>query len=269
VKNQTVICGDCLIEMGKMRNGSVDIVVTSPPYNINMPYFKYSDSKPRAEYINWMLEAISEMGRLLTENGSVFLVMSAKPSDPSLPFEVITRVKDLKWQNHIMWVKSIAIGNDPSLSFGHYKPINSKRFEHSCFENVFHLTKLGSVDCDRLAIGLPYKWKCNRKNRKTGEKKPDLRPRGNAWYVPYETIQRREERFHHPAPFPAGLAEMCIKFHGVGGKPIVLDPFVGIGNTLLATAKLGLTGIGIDLDESYCDVSRKQLEMCDGEGCLY
>jgi len=259
VRKQTVICGDCLEEMGKMEEGSVDVIVTSPPYNIDMPYSKYSDKRPREEYVNWMLDVVRGMERVLSADGSLFLVMSAKPTDPYLPFEVVMAIDGLEWQNHIVWVKSIAIGEDPNLSFGHYKPINSSRFEHSCFENIFHLTKSCSVKCDRLAIGLPYKWKCNRKNRKTGENKPDVRPRGNAWYVRYETIQKKAERFNHPAPFPEKLAKMCIEFHGAGKNPSILDPFLGIGSTLLASDEMGLSGVGIDIDEAYCESSMKRL----------
>ena len=253
VCGQTVICGDCVEMMRTMEDESFDVVCTSPPYNIDARYRRYKDKKPRDEYIDWLLQVVVEIKRLLKADGSLFLVMAGKCSDPALPFDALSPIKRLmKLQNHIIWVKSIAIGDDPRLSFGHYKPVNSNRFEHNCFENVFHLTKTGKVACDKLAIGLPYKWKCNRKNRKTKELGPDLRPRGNTWYVRYDTIQHKSERFYHPSPFPPKLVEMCIRFHGLKKKPTVLDPFLGIGNTLLACDKLGLEGVGVDMDEAYC-----------------
>jgi site-specific DNA-methyltransferase (adenine-specific) len=75
----------------------------------------------------------------------------------------------------------------------------------------------------------------------------------------HETVQDRAERFHHPAPFPATLAEMCIRLHGINKQPIVVDPFAGIGSTLMAAARLELRGIGIDSNKTYCMAARDRL----------
>ena len=95
-------------------------------------------------------------------------------------------------------------------TFGHFKPINSPRFLNDCHEYVFHFTKSGRVELNRLALGVPYQDKSNiaRWRHTQGD---DLRCRGNTWFVPYETIQRREKERPHPATFPVQLAEWCIK----------------------------------------------------------
>ena len=99
-------------------------------------------------------------------------------------------------------------------TFGHFKPINSPRFLNDCHEYVFHFTKSGRVELNRLALGVPYQDKSNiARWSHTGGK--DLRCRGNTWFVPYETIQSREKERPHPATFPVQLAEWCIKLHGV------------------------------------------------------
>ena len=86
----------------------------------------------------------------------------------------------------------------------------------------------------RLAIGVPYEYKSNLKERKkkkkkelkAGDLKPDVRCRGNTWFVRYKTIQNKKERGKHPSSFPIELVEMCPKLSfGEETNGIVLDPF--------------------------------------------
>ncbi len=129
-----------------------------------------------------------------------------------LPHEIVFQFRDLfVLQNTIHWIKSIAIDD---RTFGHFKPISSKRFLNDCHEYIFHFTKTGRVEIDRLALGVPYQDKSNiaRWSHTRGR---DKRCRGNTWFIPYETIQSREKERPHPATFPVQLAEWCIKLHGV------------------------------------------------------
>jgi len=257
---QKIITGDCLEVMGKLDEKSVDVVCTSPPYNIGLKYNKYKDDLEYLKYLEWMAKVGREIARILKDDGSFFLNIGSTNTNPFLSADVADSQRDIfVLQNHIVWVKAISIGDDPNNSFGHYKPINSNRYLNNLYEDVFHFTKDGNKNIDRLAIGLPYKWKCNMKVRKTGEIKLDLKCRGNAWFIPYETIQNKSERYHHPAPFPVLLPKRCIQLHGVTKNMIVVDPFLGIGNTLLACKELNVNGIGIDLDKDYCDISKKRL----------
>ena len=123
-------------------------------------------------------------------------------------------------------------------TFGHFKPINSQRFLNDCHEYVFHFTKSGRVELNRLALGVPYQDKSNiaRWSHTRGK---DLRCRGNTWFVPYETIQSREKERPHPATFPVRLAEWCIKLHGASRVRTMLDPFLGIGNSAVAAQGCG------------------------------
>jgi hypothetical protein len=113
---------------------------------------------------------------------------------------------------------------EPVRTFGHFKPINSPRFLNDCHEYVFHFTKSGRVELDRLALGVPYQDKSNiaRWSHTRGR---DLRCRGNTWFVPYETIQSREKERPHPATFPVQLAEWCINLHGASRVHTMLVRF--------------------------------------------
>ena len=243
-----VITGDCLDVMAAMEPESIDAVVTSPPYNLNLAYASYQDSKTDADYLDWLFDVAAALRRVLRPNGSVFLNLSGSPSRPWLPFEAIIRLRPLfHLQNHITWVKSIAVGGG---SAGHYKPVGGARFLHHTHEHLFHLTLTGRVPLDRLAIGVPFQDKSNIARRGHAR---DLRCRGNTWFIPYATVRSKSQKFNHPGAFPVELPLWCLHLTGLP-SPVVLDPFAGTGSTLVAAAWAGGHGIGIEVDAGYADV---------------
>lgn len=256
--------GDCLEGMEKLlQPESIDVVVTSPPYNIGVRYGAYNDRIPRETYLKWIRDWARLVRRVLAPHGSLFLNIGSKPSDPWVPFDVAAQVREsLVLQNVIHWIKSIYVENDSygdsvSINVGHFKPINSRRFLNDAHEYVFHFTREGNVPLDRLSIGVPYKDDSNVERWKTAGK--GVRCRGNNWYIPYSTIQRRSTDRPHPASFPPELAEMCIRLHGLEKTKLVLDPFLGIGNTAVACARLGVEMFGFEIDEEYLTVAKKRV----------
>jgi site-specific DNA-methyltransferase (adenine-specific) len=143
------------------------------------------------------------------------------------------------------------------VTFGHYQPIQSPRYLNACHEFIFHLTRTGSVRLDRLAVGVPYQDKSNVSRWKGAAR--DVHCRGNTWFIPYETIQSRDKERPHPATFPVKLPEMCIRLHGVSRTKRVLDPFLGLGSSAVASARLGVPFIGFDVDAGYVDESAKRV----------
>jgi site-specific DNA-methyltransferase (adenine-specific) len=269
--------------MSRLANTSVDLVVTSPPYNLGISYGKYSDQQDRRSYLEWCGKWARRVRRLLKPDGSFFLNIGSAPSNPMLPHELVMALRDLfVLQNTIHWIKSIAIeewcshrpvagqtGPAPQTvrrpvatnarSYGHFKPINSKRFLNDCHEYVFHFTKSGRVELNRLALGVPYQDKSNiaRWAHTHGR---DLRCRGNTWFIPYETIQSREKERPHLATFPVQLAEWCIKLHGISRVETMLDPFLGIGNSAGAAQRCGVKKfIGFEIDETYLAEAKQRI----------
>jgi len=248
--------------------GSVDVVVTSPPYNLGIDYSGYDDGISREDYLAWTDEWAAEVRRVLSAGGSFFLNVGSRPKDPSVPFQVLgVMQKHFTLQNTIHWIKSIAIekkdvGDYPGITgdvcVGHYKPINSKRFLNDCHEYVFHLTKTGDVPLDRLALGVPYQDKTNIGRWK--QAKADVRCRGNTWFIPYRTIRSREDQRPHPATFPVQLPEMCMRLHGVERIGLAMDPFLGIGHSAIAAARLGVEFVGFEIDAEYYDRARQNLQ---------
>ncbi|PYJ31047.1 MAG: site-specific DNA-methyltransferase [Verrucomicrobia bacterium] len=274
---------DCIKGMSRLGDESVDLVVTSPPYNLGIRYGKFSDTQDRGSYLDWCGEWAEQVRCVLKPNGSFFLNIGSAPSNPLLPHEIVMALRGFfVLQNTIHWVKSIAIdefcshrpvagqtgvalqtGHTPvatnARSVGHFKPISSKRFLNDCHEYIFHFTKTGRVEMDRLAIGVPYQDKSNIA-RWAHTRGSDLRCRGNTWFVPYETIQSRAKERPHPATFPVQLAEWCIKLHGVSRVETMLDPFLGIGNSAVAAKRCGVRKfIGFEIDETYLAEARRRI----------
>lgn len=252
-----------------IRNGvPVDVIVTSPPYNINKNYRSYVDKKERNEYLSWLSEIARTSYNILKNEASFFLNVSGAPSDSLLPLEVAKAFFDsgYKLQNTIHWIKSISIEKEdlaktgsfsPSknVSLGHFKPIISERFLNDFHEYIFHFTKDGDVKLDKLAIGVPYQDKTNIGRWKSS--KEDKRDRGNVWFIPYQTI--RKER-PHPAIFPERLPYLCIKLHGIKEGMLVYDPFMGIGNTALACIQLNVNFIGTEIDYGYIQSAKERID---------
>lgn len=278
-----LVCGDCVPILDSLQAKCVDCTVTSPPYNLGIGYEVYDDSIPREEYLSWTGRWLRAVRRVTTDQGSLFLNMGGKPKDPLGPEQVLMKAVEEGWvlQNKIYWVKSISVRvktkeelirqvcakagytdtaanvivrcfreiegeNGKERSFGHFKPLNSDRFVNDTVELVYHLTRDGHVDLDKLAVGVQYEDLSNLTRDNRG-KNGNVRCRGNSWWIPYETIKNRDEDRPHPATYPIELAERCFKLHGLSRIQATLDPFSGLGNTALAAARLGLNHVGIEL----------------------
>lgn len=247
---------DCIDGMLSLPAGSVDVVVTSPPYNLNIKYGTYQDDLPRENYLRWLGDVFAAVKHCLSDNGHFFLNVGYSNIDPWVGMDVAQVARQhFILQNNFTWVKSIYVNNKTS---GHFKPINSKRFVNPTWEHLYHFTKDGNIPIDRLAVGVPYEYKSNI-DRFEGNTSGDVRCRGNTWFIPYDTIANREKaRGKHPATFPVALVDQCVKLSGKKG--IVLDPFMGTGTTAVAAKQLGLDYVGYDIDSDYIEFAEQRLK---------
>ena len=251
--------GDCVEILRALPEASVDSIVTSPPYNLGVRYRTYDDTIPRQAYLEWTNAWVKAAARVLAGEGSLFLNVGAKPTDPWTAFDVAQAVRPhLQLQNTIHWIKSIAIERalagagarlEDDLAIGHYKPINSRRFLHDCHEFIFHFTPKGRTTLDRTAVGVRYQDRSNIGRWRAAAS--GKRCRGNTWFIPYDTIQSRDKERPHPATFPPKLPEMCLRLHGLTRLTTVVDPFMGLGATAVACAQLGISFVGIEVDADY------------------
>jgi site-specific DNA-methyltransferase (adenine-specific) len=261
-------CVDCLDGMQTIMPESIDLIVTSPPYNLGIKYSTYKDNKSRDDYLEWIKDWTTVVFECLSPKGSLFLNVGSAPKDPFIAMDVARQVsRCFILQNTLHWIKSISV--DPehikekfpvkeAVNFGHFKPVNSDRYVNDCHEFIFHFTRNGDVSIDRKGIGVPYTHKSNIKRWKSVNS--DRRCRGNTWFVPYKTILSRAKDRPHPATFPKELVERCIRLHGINRTTRVLDPFMGIGTTAVVCADLDLEFIGYEIDNDYFSESIRQLE---------
>lgn len=311
---------DCIIWMNSQEEKSIDCIITSPPYNLDIKYGRYNDDLPRDSYLKWLHDIAVAMNRVLTDDGQLFLNVGYSNVDPWVAMDVAQVFRDVfVLQNSFTWVKHIAVNDQ---GYGQYKPISSDRFSSATTESIFHFTKDGKVKVDRLAIGqrnkgegykypelysearyfsttrrkIARKFKYTNwtefKNNATQEQKSDFELQladhlknnpydpdkkkciGNAWYIPYtptsklakesgaenDTGSREKGRGGHPATYPEGLPIQCIKYSGIAQGSAVYDPFIGTGTTIIAAVKMGMIGVGTDIDQSYIDFAKNRIE---------
>lgn len=257
----TLIHGHCCEALRKLEVKSLDVVITSPPYNIGKKYgTSYNDGASRDRFKAFCADWILQLKLLVKPDGSFFLNVGGTPANPLLPYELAGLCSQaFTLQNVFHWVKAISIDTKTSqqcVSVGHFKPINSPRFVTDCHEFVFHFTHGGNVPLDRLAIGVPYADKSNVK-RWAHSGGRDKRCRGNVWFIPYETIQKKRT---HPAPFPAKLVENCIRIHGVERAKTVCDPFMGSGTAGVVAARLGVEHfVGVEIEAGYFNAASEAI----------
>jgi modification methylase len=234
----TVVAGDCLDVMRGWPDGCVDLVVTSPPYNLRQStgngmqgsdrkgkwnniklghdgYGVHDDAMPRADYVAWMRRVLAECWRLLADNGAIF--WNHKP-----------RVQGGVWQDQNELVTGLPIRQ--VIVWQRAGGINfNQSYFLPTYEQVWLIAKPGFL-LKRGAVG----W-------------------GDVWQINQDTGDNP-----HPAPFPVGLPLRCV---AATEAKTVLDPFMGSGTTGVAAARLGRDWVGVELSPQWARQAQERIEM--------
>lgn len=243
--HQTIIQGDCVDVMRTMSAESVDMVLTSPPYDNLRDYKGYTFE---------FEQTANEIFRVLKLGGvCVWVVGDAtiKGSETGTSFRQALYFKDIGFNLHDTMI----------YSKKNYVPLTHKRYEQQ-FEYMFVLSK----GKPRVFNGLTVKSKQTKGGPGYYEKDGSVRANHSPRTFKEEKLRPNvweyvigQERCGHPAVFPLPLAKDHILSWSNEGDTI-LDPFLGSGTTLLAAQELGRKGIGIEISEEYCEIARKRLE---------
>lgn len=232
-----ILCGDAVRVMRRMPTGSVDLAVTSPPYNLKNStgngmkdgrggkwanaalvngYSHHPDDLPHHEYVAWQRAALAEMMRLVRDDGAVFY--------------------NHKWrvQNGLLQDRQDIVAGFPVRQVIIWKRKGGINFNPGYFLPTYEVLYLIAKPKFRLAA------KAN--------------AHGDVW----EFMQ--EMHNPHPAAFPEALIERVI---GSTHAHLVLDPFVGSGTTAVAARRLGRDFVGIDISPDYCRMARRRLELAE------
>lgn len=227
------ICGDSYEVMKLIPDSSVDIIVTSPPYNLKNStgngmkdgrggkwsnaalingYSNYNDNMPHDEYVAWQRKCLVEMLRIIPDDGAIFYNHKWRVQGGLLQ-DRNDIVSGFPVRQIIIWRRKGGI----NFNQGYFLPT---------YEVIYLITK----------------------------PKFKLSPKANAHGDIWEFGQ--ELKNPHPAPFPVSLVDRIISSTNAS---IVLDPFMGSGTTALAAKKLDRNFIGIEISKEYCDLAENRL----------
>ena len=229
-----IICGNCLEVMKSMPDESIDLVVTSPPYNLKNStgngmkdgrggkwsnaslingYSHYDDNIPHDEYAKWQRECLTEMLRLINNDGAIFY--------------------NHKWrvQAGLLQDRQDIIQGFPVRQIIIWRRKGGINFNKSYFLPTYEVIYLIAKPNFKLA--------------------PKANAHGDVWEF------TQEMKNGHPAPFPVQLIDRIIS--STDAK-IVLDPFMGSGTTAITAMGNKRDYIGIDISPDYCKMAEKRIE---------
>lgn len=249
-KNENIYfeIGDSRDLLKKIPSNSVQLVVTSPPYNIRKRYGKYNDSIPFDEWKELVNDVTKEIYRILKPNGSFFLNLSPIPYGKDkeilpLPFIGYNIIKENNFmlRNMITWCFNNMQNPTKRLS-GRY-------------ENILWCVKdLNNYIFNLDDIRIPYLTKNDKRLTGKGRNPTDV------WYFDrVNNMTKKKNHLTHPTIYPEKMIERIIKMSSNEGDTI-LDPFLGSGTTLVAAKKLNRVGIGFELDKKYYGEIKNRLE---------
>lgn len=256
---------DSLEVIGGMESSSIDLIVTSPPYNIGKSYEVKTSIE---EYLATQEEIIEQLIRVLTDTGSIcWEVGNYVDKGEIFPLDVfyyqLFKKHGLKLRNRIIW------------RFGHGLHA-SNRFSGR-YETILWFTKTDNYTFNLDAVRVPSKYP-NKKHFKGPNKgKLSGNPLGKnpsdiwttikedwdseIWDIP-NVKSNHPEKTKHPCQFPVELVERCV-LALTNENDWVLDPFAGVGSTAIAALKNNRNTIGIDKEKEYCDIALERIKLLE------
>lgn len=257
-----IINGDSLNVLKKFEDGKFDLIITSPPYNVGKSYEtktsieKYLETQE--EIINELLRTLSKKGNLCWQVGNYVDKGEIFPLD--IYYYQIFKKHGLKLRNRIIW------------HFGHGLH-TSNRFSGR-YETILWFSKTDDYifNLDDVRVASKYPGKLHFKGAKKGL--PSGNPLGKnpsdiweivvsdwetaMWDIP-NVKSNHPEKTEHPCQYPIELVERCI-LALTNENSWVLDPFAGVGTSIIAAIKNDRNAIGIDKEARYCNIAMQRID---------
>lgn len=226
--------------MRELPDNCVHLVVTSPPYNIGK---EYDDNVTLAEYLNILKSVFSEVKRVLVPSGRVCINVANLGRKPYIPLHalIINMMNDLEFlmRGEVIWDKSASAGT--STAWGSWKSASNPTLR-----DVHEYILIYSKDTFKRSTLEEPKSSISRDEFLDFTK--------SVWSFPTESAKK----IGHPAPFPVELPFRCIQLYTYINE-LVLDPFIGSGQTAIAAIKTNRHYIGYEVEKEYVELAERRI----------
>lgn len=235
------IINDDILTTKEVIDNSIDLVVTSPPYNVDIKYNSHNDRLSYKKYFEFSEKWMSRCFDFLKNDGRFCLNVPLdknKGGHQSVTADLTTIAKKVGFQYH-----STIIWNEGNIS---------RRTAWGSYMSASAPYVIAPVEV--IIIFYKKYWKKLHRGKSDITKHEFMDWTNGLWTFSGES----KKRVGHPAPFPVELPKRCIKLFSYVGDT-VLDPFLGSGTTLIATYLHGRKGIGVEIDKKYCQLAIRRL----------
>lgn len=236
--------------LSSIKNRSINLIVTSPPYNIGKSYEK---RRSLEDYIDEQSKVITECVRVLADQGSICWQVGNHIDDGEVvPLDMalypIFKENGLVLRNRIVWFFEHGLHCTKRLSGRH--------------ETIMWFTRKGNYtfNLDNIRVPSKYPNKKYFKGPKVGQFScnPLGKNPGDVWIIP-NVKNNHVEKTIHPCQFPVELVERLVLALTNDGDA-VLDPYMGVGSSIIAAVKNNRVGFGCDVVEQYVSIAWDRLE---------
>lgn len=229
-----VICGDVHAELQRFSDGTVDLIIADPPYNLGKDYGNNHDILGFDEYLTFTRRWLCEAHRVLKPTGTLYVFMGFRFI--SYLYDILDRDLQMFFANWIVWHYTQGIGKTKAFSPRH--------------DDILMFTKSEKYTFNLDAVRVPQKYYRSRNNMRGANP-------GDVWefsHVHYCNENRRS----HPTQKPEGLIERMVRASS-NADELVLDPFCGSGTTLRVCQQLGRRAVGIEINPEYVTLTNQRL----------
>ena len=236
------IFGHTSEDMAEIPDGTVALMVTSPPYNVGKDY---DEDLTLEEYLGLLERVFRETYRVLEAGGRVAVNVANLGRKPYLPLnhyvaDLLTEI-GFMLRGEIIWQKARAAGG--SCAWGSWQSA-----KNPTLRDVHEYIIVGSKESFRR----------ERPGTDTISRDEFLAATMSLWEMPPESARR----VGHPAPFPVELPRRLIELYTFEGD-LVLDPFMGVGTTAVAAVEAGRHYVGYEINEEYLDLAQQRITEAD------